>query len=153
MPGRRTHDIGGAVVGLGVGVVKMDRIPADGRWAYVLGGVAGGVLGARLPDLLEPATSSWHRGTCHSLTALAMLGSACAAPPEVVVRHCGALFAHAEGARGTRLAPGCDPRTASNHWWKEMLCYFLLGAIAGAAAGYLSHLVLDARTPRFLPII
>ncbi len=36
---------------------------------------------------------------------------------------------------------------------RHLICRIVAGAMAGAAAGYASHLLLDAATPRGLPLL
>jgi hypothetical protein len=41
----------------------------------------------------------------------------------------------------------------SGLWLSEMICHVLAGMIYGLPVGYASHLILDAGTPRCIPII
>ena len=69
MPCRRTHQI----VGVATGALYASYRVKDQRphnWvAETAGGAMGGYVGGTLPDVLEPASSSWHRGAGHSLAA------------------------------------------------------------------------------------
>jgi len=46
---------------------KEQRVP--NWWTEVAGGALGGYVGGLLPDVLEPAISSWHRDVAHSCAA------------------------------------------------------------------------------------
>ena len=83
MPCRRTHEEEGRVVGGLIGVignlaVQNHRIEIAPWTPFDLGevvacglvGMLVGQAGAVLPDQIEPGTSSWHRKTAHSWTAL-----------------------------------------------------------------------------------
>lgn len=153
MPGRREHDAMGAIVGLLTGLATMGEVPEDMRLLYVIGSTVGGVGGARLPDILEPGVSSWHRRTCHSLTVGGFLGRAALVPPLAMQSYVRRVRSGAFDLRARRKSLPSGDGSAASLWRAEAGRYFLLGAAAGAIPGYLSHLALDAGTPRYLPII
>src|SRR5258708_7436832 len=81
------HDGLGMTVGAGIALALAVNSNYCGEFldvlAEVLGGIAAGKVGSRLPDAIEPATSSWHRSTAHSVmatSAVAALGVRKAAP-------------------------------------------------------------------------
>lgn len=82
--------------------------------------VGGGIVGAKLPDILEPAIHSHHRAFFHSLV---MAGGIAWAIQKILSR--------------SRETPGQR---------------LFRAAVLGIAVGYVSHLALDALTPRGLPI-
>lgn len=128
--------------GVACGAVTSIALACDDDRADVflemLGGAIGGWLGGRLPDLLEPATNPDHRAIFHSLTV---------------------------GGGGNALAFSKLPQlqadlrerarqcTAAGDDWGALGLNILAGLIAGLAAGYVSHLVLDSTTPKSLPIL
>src|SRR5262245_29269949 len=67
MADRKTHTAVAVVSGV-VAAAVVEKEPQDGfrRALQLVGGGVGGYIGGRLPDVLEPATSSWHRDFCHS---------------------------------------------------------------------------------------
>jgi hypothetical protein len=103
--------------------------------ARAIGGGLGGKLGALVPDLLEPPTSSWHRSTAHSALAT------CA------VAHAGVK----------RIAPAAErwltDARASPGSAHSMFTHLVAGMAMGVPAGYVSHTMLDAGTPRSIPLI
>jgi hypothetical protein len=99
------------------------------------------------PDVLEPAIHSWHRDICHSWTVGSVL-SAGGAKLEEWERHCrvkAAIF------RQMRLASREDPVKALFYFLTELFWNLAAGFAVGFAAGYVSHLILDAATPLGLP--
>ncbi|MCC6649277.1 MAG: metal-dependent hydrolase [Polyangiaceae bacterium] len=135
MANRDDHDALGALFG---GLSVLVSAAAAGReptLGELLGGVAGGVLGSRIPDVLEPAVHPNHRKVAHSFAAAALTG-------RFVVPAAHRL--HADGA--TQAESKLDPAL-------KFLQQFAAGASVGAVAGYGSHLVADASTPKGLPLL
>lgn len=120
-----------------------------------VGGAFGGYWASMLPDQLEPATSSWHRGACHSLGAVSVV----AWVDQVLVGLAAACRAEANKYRAIQTVR--DPFTgefrpiAPNLFQllAEWFWSFVAGVLTGLSAGYLSHLVLDAGTPRSIPFL
>lgn len=145
----KTHRVVGAVVGAGSTVAYRYAEQKSLRLGEFIGGGLGGVLGASLPDILEPATSSWHRGPAHSAT-----GSA------------GLLYVAFKTVGNVRrqldeTADRYYERARSSEDWLEKGFYYLLaflldmanGFVTGVVPGYVSHVALDATTPRSVPIL
>jgi hypothetical protein len=161
MPGRRTHRLVGTVTGTAYAAYRArDQNPGH-RLLETAGGAAGGYFGSTLADCLEPAISSWHRGPAHSggtgtmiLLSLEQLtrwetfcrekAEQCAAIQMVPVMHPqGIVFVPAS------LSPLAQVfRAITELFWR-----FLAGVPAGFATSYLSHLALDAATPRSIPLL
>ena len=112
-----------------------------------MGGAVGGKLGSRLPDVLEPPTSSWHRSTAHSLVAT---GTVAAFVPPKTNALAEALRVH---SRRSRQLADEQPTAAGRHQLARFLSRFAAGALNGLPAGYVSHTVLDSATPRSIPLI
>jgi len=149
MANRRAHSIVGAAFGGTTAfVLARDQDPGH-RLMESLGGALGGAWGGRLPDLIEPALHPGHRSVAHALAPAGIAGAA------VVPR----LRAGQQHVR--ERAGRCRARrdTATNAlkqflWWlAEVACRIAAGAMAGVAAGYASYLLLDAGTPRGLPLL
>jgi|SRR5690606_15533525 len=134
MSNRREHDMAGAFVG-GLSVLASamaaGRSPSVGE---VLGGVLSGVVTSRLPDVLEPATHSGHRRVAHSTVAPGATGWAAKRLHRTHV------------ALATAAEREADPV-------RRFLAQMAGGATVGAAGGYASHLMLDATTPKGLPLL
>jgi hypothetical protein len=139
----------GMVAGGGAALYRGRDLPGPDLLVEVLGGVIGGYAGGKAPDILEPAIHSWHRKFCHSWTAGAVIGAG-VATLDVWERHC---RERAADYRRRRLAVGVDPLNALFLWIAEMFWALAAGFAAGFGAGYLSHLLLDAATPRSLPLV
>ena len=148
MANGKDHRVGSIVAAVGTSLVRTVDQPLPHR---VLEAVGAGLVGpyfGMLPDVLEPAHHSFHRDIAHSVsTAGAILTAA---------RHKMGLWEafwrrHADNFAAQRA------NTTGAEWAilliAEMVCRMLAGAAAGLAAGYLSHLVLDALTPRSIPLL
>ena len=159
MPDGATYKLIGASGGAAFAAYRAkDQNP--GNWiAELAGGAIGGYVGGILPDILEPAISSWHRGVAHSYvsgatvagTANAVLSKwevacrtnaeSCKAIPVIVVP--GGMF----------VAAPPDPVHQFLSSLAELFWRLMAGLLNGLVAGYISHLALDAVTPRSIPLL
>jgi hypothetical protein len=161
MPGRGTHTLVGAVSGAAFAANRTKNNFRANRLARVAGGAVGGALGGALPDIFEPAISSWHRGQGHSVaaaTAVVSSGNLLTRWEEVCLKNaeqCRArptkLVKDAQGALFV-LVP-LNPFSQTLSTFGEIFWEFLAGFLNGLMAGYISHLVLDALTPRSVPLL
>lgn len=154
-----THKLAGTGSGLILAAYRAkDQSPGD--WIVeVAGGALGGYVGGILPDILEPAISSWHRGTAHSYVSGATL-TTCVyrtlSDWETACRRQAQNYRAIRMIRtpgGAFVAAPADPlhqlfSTAAELFWR-----LLAGFLSGLVAGYVSHLALDAATPRSIPLI
>lgn len=164
MPNRRTHRKVGRIAG---GVYAAHRAKDQKVGHFItesIGGAIGGDVGAMVADWLEPAISSWHRGTAHSCAAgglvlslgdtLAQAEVYCRAQAELKAAQQSALemVPHPTLPNMFVPAPSC---VLTNLWLFvcELFWRGLAGFASGMAAGYVSHLVLDAGTPRSIPLL
>jgi len=143
------HKLAGGVVGAGAALLTAHgqsdlEIITEG-----LAGIAGGILGAKIPDLAEPATSSWHRGPVHSCTAASMSLAAGVTAINELETWCDRRV---EGLRFSR-AIARTPEDAQRFTLEILFWLALVALFKGMLAGYLSHLALDATTPRCIPLI
>src|SRR5260370_38458797 len=60
--------MGGRPWAIGTRAHPAGNEPPHQRVVEAVGGGVGGLVGSLLPDLLEPAISSWHRSVAHSWT-------------------------------------------------------------------------------------
>jgi len=151
MSDRKTHLGAGALAGIGVGVASVRNLEGWPVVARMLGAVLASVAGAALPDALEPALHSWHRRSFHSWGALAGTAGVTLGPPVAARRWMAEREAVAERCRAQREALPPDHPERAGLWLAEMFEHFLIAAALGLPAGYASHLVLDAASPRGLP--
>lgn len=142
------HEAAGLVAGVGGVLYFGYREEREVELPELLGGAVGGVIGGRLPDQLEPATSSYHRKFAHS--AVFTGGAVYAA--HTYLRE----LREELSAKAIQLE--CQARESTD--WLERFLYSLgsflaqiaSGFITGIVAGYASHVVLDSFTPRGCPI-
>lgn len=135
MANRDTHDI----IGISTGVLAtLLSALQQGRQPSIwelLGGGLGGLGGSRAPDLLEPAHHPHHRQFAHSFMVLVGGGASLAGPSR-----------SAQAALGGAAQRETEPVMRA-----------LLGVAGGMAialpAGYASHVLADATTPRGIPFI
>ena len=150
MANREKHSIYGGASGVAVATYGARDQDLDNFLAELIGGGIGGVLGSRVPDVLEPAFHDpRHRSIAHSYTFAAYW-------LEVVYQNASSWqqYCRLEAERHGRI------RLSSNDGWSRFwhslmsfVWHFLSGFAVGVVAGYLSHLVLDAGTPRSIPLL
>ncbi len=150
MPNADTHIPVGVASGA---VMAITRVPsgADGYQATIetLGGMLGGLIGAKMPDIIDPATCPNHRGFGHgmfnALTAgklyLKKLPQWQAEFREKANSYEAMAQAEQDGFKRFLLVA------------KSILCLAIAGLLAGLFAGYASHLALDFTTPKGLPLL
>ena len=61
MPGREVHTSIGTVVGIWTAATRTPPVTSGVPLPELGGGAIGGYWGSRFPDLIEPASSPWHR--------------------------------------------------------------------------------------------
>jgi hypothetical protein len=161
MPGRRTHQLVGTATGTVCAAHRAREQKPKHRLIEAAGGAVGGYLGSTFADYLEPAISSWHRGPAHcaGTGAMVLWSAEQLASWETFCRQ------QADKYTAITLVSIADPpgvifvpeqlsplaqllRTIAELFWR-----FLAGVPAGFATSYLSHLVLDAATPRSIPLL
>lgn len=161
MPDGKVHKVVGAVAGAGYASCRA-KGQARADWVVeVMGGAGGGYVGGQLPDIFEPAISSWHRDVFHSCAA----GAAVISLKSVLAAWEAFCRERAEQYRARSMMPvaykeatntiplGVDLVARLLLIVAEFLWRFLAGFLNGLAAGYVSHLTLDALTPRSIPLV
>lgn len=148
MPNGKVHTFVGAGSGAALTIYCGRSHEPGVRFIEAVGGGLGGYLGGKLPDMLEPAVSPWHRDLAHSwATGTAVVAALPRLKPwEQYCRQRAAQY----GA--LRSSPGVDPLTRFLHGLLELFWRLAAGFASGLAAGYASHLALDAFTPSGLPL-
>jgi len=132
-----------------------------------VGGVIGGDIGALIADVVEPGTSPWHRGPAHSCAAgigILSLGDTLKSVESFCRQQADKKAEQRSKLDAIEMKP--DPSqpdvfvpSSSSALEKlllliaEYLWRLAAGVTNGLAAGYISHLVLDAGTPRGLPML
>lgn len=149
MPNKGTHAAVGVMAGVSA-AAYLSRRETDGlaRALQLVGGAVGGYHGGVLPDVLEPAITPMHRSIGHSLTLGAGGAVAMVRKGEVPL----------QWARERVMALENELATTTDPWMRLVLtlaialCHLAVGYGVGLAAGYASHLALDALTPSSLPL-
>jgi hypothetical protein len=149
MPGYREHRrVGGPVGGITALSFAADQ-PSALAFVEALGGWWAGESVSTLPDVFEPGTSSHHRGPAHSISMTAYGAT-------MVFRQT------REIQNQLRFAAQQCFQTAqlSQNGLQQMLCatfgllfHFAAGALPAIPASYASHVLLDAATPRGVPVV
>lgn len=147
MPDYATHARAGAVSGALVALYRARSAPSDQMLAETLGGLVGGFVGGVLPDVLEPARDPNHRKLAHSVIAGGALTLTRVAEWQAACRS----TADAATARVAAYPVGSSERSRAE--WDALFWRLVAGALVGLVTGYASHLVLDAGTPRGLPLL
>jgi len=150
MPNRSTHVLVGGCGGALAATVRARHQQLTPKFLEILGGAVGGCVGARLPDLLEPARLPRHRKFVHSFGAgvgAVKLTFDLLEGWETYWRRVAAE------AREQRPDPSLTTLERVVLFLKEALACILAGLLIGLAVGYLSHLLLDAFSPAGLPIL
>jgi len=146
MPKRSTHDIfaatGGAVVGLKIVTGQNPAIQLLEIGVTVLASM----VGARIPDLVEPGIHPFHRGFAHAAIPATTAYIAGIARARVICGERASACRH----RASLCAAGSAEQ--SNQELTAIFWSLLAAALAGFAYGYLSHIALDALTPRSVPL-
>lgn len=138
MPNRVVHRTTGAAAGLAISLVETQGAPREKRTVEVIAAMAGGVAGAAAPDWIDPPTSPNHRSMGHSIV-IAGGGLGVAISNVDIWRAALQSRAAASFSEG-RTGAGYSYLIAS-------------GLLTGFIVGYASHLILDAGTPKGLPLV
>jgi hypothetical protein len=147
MPRRSTHARAGVLAGAGIAAYRSRHATGNEQIAEAVGGALGGLLGGLLPDLLEPATTPNHRSVAHSAVAAGTLSLARLAEWQAECRTA------AEAVVKRSLAHPLGSAERGSAEWDAMFWRLLAGFLVGLVAGYGSHVLLDAGTPRGLPFL
>lgn len=123
--------------------------PTHLRVVETIGGAMAGIVGAVMPDRLDPPTSPLHRSIGHGLVPIGAAGFWAIRNlkkwqrwlREQAQRFQQELNAETDGGRRILLMLAM------------VACTLAAGAVAGFIGGYISHVALDALTPASLPVI
>lgn len=150
MPNGKAHAIIGATTGA-VGSLLFLHEGLNGWEMAVLGagGATGGYLGAKLPDVFEPAVSPFHRKFAHSI----VLNGSVATAEYVGAIKLNHHFNNLVNQIKQNINEAQDQPT--KYMWSVLLFFILFcaGFVVGIAAGYLSHIVADSFTPASIPML
>ena len=149
MPRRKTHRVLGGVSGA-VGAAYTARNESGiGMILESLGGFCGGIMSSVIPDVIEPAISSWHRSHAHSVAA----GTTIAVSGRSIVGEWQEFCRQKAAYHENIFKTSNDFLTKLWHGFLIVVWRFLSGLAIGLILGYLSHLGADLTTRRRIPII
>ncbi len=149
MPNARVHKVSGGVAGAGYALIRAKGQSGGHVIIETFGGAVGGTLGGLAPDRLDPPLWPGHRSVGHGLVPVAVAGDAVRRRVDGWQQ---SLRAEAERHAQTAAA-ATEPLDRLLHGFLELLFRFLAGLAAGFAAGYISHVALDAFSPAGLPLL
>lgn len=142
------HHLAGAIAGGSTAYICADgQLPPD-RVVEMVGGALAGYYGSFLPDIIDPPLHPNHRSVGHGVVPIGTVGSWAISNLPAWQSY---LREKADGHARARLHSH-DDATRLWHAACENFFRLLAGMVAGFIAGYGSHLVLDAITPRSLPL-
>jgi membrane-bound metal-dependent hydrolase YbcI (DUF457 family) len=144
----KEHAIGGAIGGPLIGITLAAAARRQPSLAEVCGWFAGGVLGAKVPDILEPAFCPNHRRFCHSGCAFVL--NVAAVQSHSLQQAVKRMVAVADHYHALAIS---DSANAASHKFSAYLLEFTSGVLPGLVGGYASHLILDSTTASGLPLI
>ena len=150
MPNKNAHIAFGVFAGTVYSlIISMEQKP-EHRFIEMIGAAIGGLLGCRFPDIAEPAYHPRHRKFAHSIAAGTMSVVSIKGISEAWV----AYFRSAADKLAQNRSFDCISESDRNlSIALEILYRLAAGFVPGFIAGYISHLILDAGSPRSLPII
>ena len=141
MPNREVHQIAGAAAGSMLAGLWSKRKSGIEHPSIVVGGLLGGILGASIPDYLDPPDSPNHRGVGHSLALASAIGVGCTrALPFLITNALRAkeiADSYSEQGFAVPLLIGLRLQAALKG----------IGLALGIPAGVASHLLMDGDTP------
>lgn len=148
MANRAAHRLVGSVSGgCAAAWAARGQSPAI-LFVETLGGIGGGIAGARAPDVIDPPTCGRHRSVGHGMVPV---GTAATALLRKLEEWQQQLRAFAEKER-CECAAATTFLAQAWHLVLSLLAQLASGALVGFVAGYLSHLAMDFTTPACLPI-
>jgi len=149
MANSREHLLWGAAAGAGVYILSAWITGEKISFSELLGSALSGVLTAKVPDILEPATHPNHRAVFHSVCFAGLAlpnawAATCKKREEIIGQ-----------------AQECERRAAiatnnqERDYWSQQANWlrFCAGSLLGLVPGYASHLAADALTPKGLPLL
>lgn len=149
MSNRATHCFAGVSAGAVAAGCYADRQTVFNFLFEIAGGCAGGYLGARVPDWIDPATNPNHRNWGHGGGTVA---------GGIYLAHDTLLswqrWLRTEACRYERMAEYAASDLAKlGYLMRASFLRAAAGMIAGFVAGYVSHVALDFTTPMCIPLV
>ena len=138
MPGKQLHLIAGISAGITAAEFQLRDRSDQERLCGRIDGGCGGALGALIPDLIDRPFHPNHRSIGHSVLGTLIICGCAWMILSLLVD---------EWQLSAEIAE------ENGHAWLKYFYYFLAGFSWGVIAGQVSHLALDAFTPKGLPFV
>ena len=149
MPNAKEHKQIAQVAGLVTALIRARDQKELAILIEGVGGFFGGRLGGLIPDLIDPPINPNHRSVGHGVLPNLTVGLLAFNRLDDWQRWF-RDFATEQLDLRERATDAFEQILRTVAW---AVCHFIAGAIAGYLAGHTSHLILDAGTPRSLPVI
>ena len=142
MPNKNVHVPVGVISGGLVTALASPMMTWCGPYLIeVIGALAGGALGGRLPDIIDPPDSPRHRGFGHSMACTAILDAGLSGVLITLRTQINELDSEADLYRRSGYT------IPSEVALKLISCRIAYGFCLGLGAGWFSHLVMDGCMP------
>lgn len=149
MPGYQHHRTTGGFVGGTTALICAQNQPPLLALAETVGGFVAGQYAGTWADALEPATSSYHRDFCHALAPTAYAATFVFKQVESIQ-----TYFRTQAYECFQLAASTeDGLQQFLNIVAGLLLHGAAGAVPAIAASYISHIALDAASPRGVPLI
>lgn len=149
MAGYKTHKVVGGFVGASTSFMYARNQPPMLAFAETLGGWFAGQYAGTWADIAEPAISSHHRDFCHALAP-----TACGA--TFVFRQVDAAHAFLRSQAQLYFQQAANTNDGIEQFVNivaSLLIHVAAGMVPAIPASYVSHIALDAVTPRSVPLL
>lgn len=150
MSSKKMHTTIGVMSGVGTVYSCNQYMKSQHTASDYVGAIIGGYFGARLADIIDPPTSPNHRSVGHGLLQNAMILKWVASNIGELREEC---FKKAQDYKEQALMLNDNPLMSLLYSIISEAYLFIAGLAVGVIAGHVSHLALDATTPKFLPVI
>lgn len=136
MPNRDVHvkvGVGSAIfTTVATAIVLDEKLTFEEMLMRILGATIGGYVGARIPDIIDPSS----RGPNHRSIGHGVVSN-------------GAIYAYGKD----KFLDTREKLSKETDNQNRLFNQFIVGAMEGFVAGHASHLILDSRTPKGLPLV
>lgn len=149
MPNRSDHKNIGLASGVGFSLYRAKNEKFEDALLEAAGGALGGWLFSTVPDVIDPPTHPGHRSFGHGMVPALAIGS-------YYLQNLDAWQEKLREISDAKLQESSRTDSIDDLLMDFILALslrFAAGFIAGAGAGYASHLLMDARTAKGLPIV
>jgi membrane-bound metal-dependent hydrolase YbcI (DUF457 family) len=138
--GNEHRVVSGAAATVAASLYAYKKVKTEYAFLYPIGGVLGGIVGGKLPDIIDRPDTPNHRSFAHSV---ALVGFSVWTEKETV------FFQNIL----TELQVIAEELNNKGEIFLAVCCHFIAAFIIGLVAGYGAHLALDTCGARKLPLL